>query len=91
MQWDELRVGNLWADVTPAAPAFRLTNLSRLPDGRFQFSYTNTTSINPSVYASTNLTNWLLIGAATQVGPGLYQFTDPATNLPRRFYQLRVP
>lgn len=92
MQWDELRVGYLWSDVTPVPPSFRLTNLSRLPEGRFQFSYTNTSSATPMVYASSNLIDWLAIGAATQVAPGYYQFTDAAsTNLPRRFYELRGP
>ena len=50
------------------------------------------TSANATVYASTNLNDWVAIGAATQIAPGFYQFTDPAsTNLTRRFYQLRVP
>jgi hypothetical protein len=92
MQWDELRVGNLWADVTPAAPSFRITNPLRLPDGRFQFGYTSSSSIYPTVYASTNLSDWVPIGVATQIASGFYQFADPAsTNLPRRFYQLRLP
>lgn len=94
MQWDELRVGTSWAAVTPLPTPIvtTLTSLTHLPNGAFQFSYTNSYILNGSVYASTNLTNWGAIGAATQISPGLYQFTDTtATNFPKRFYQLRSP
>ncbi len=95
MQWDELRIGNSWAEATPAgAVSFitRLINPVRLGDGRFQFSYTNNSGLSAAVYASTNLTNWASLGAATQISPGLYQFIDAtATNSSRRFYQLRSP
>jgi hypothetical protein len=94
MQWDELRVGNSWADVTTLQQSFvtTLSNLEQLGDGRFRFSYTNSSGPSGSIYASTNLMNWASIGSATQISPGLYQFTDnAATNHPRRFYQLRNP
>lgn len=92
MQWDELRIATNWAGVTPQfRPA--LANVSRLPGGVIQFSYTNTGPSSFSVYASTNLAgDWSAIGAATQISPGVYQFTDTgATNYARRFYQLRSP
>jgi hypothetical protein len=92
MQWDELRVGTSWANVTPPpadAPTL-LTDPTRLPDGAFRFSYTNSSSQPGTVYASTNLTNWAATGTATQFAPGLFRFTDTAaTNHPRRFYKLR--
>jgi hypothetical protein len=94
MQWDELRIGTSWAAVTPLPPPVptTLTNLWRLGNGAFQFAYTNTAAQPGSVYASTNLLNWLPVGVATQISSGLYQFTDTtATNYPRRFYQLRSP
>ena len=94
MQWDELRVGTTWNQVTPLGPppAFTfLTGWTRLANGAFRFSYTNTSS-SLSVYASTNLTNWLQIGTATQTAQGVFQFIDSAaTNYSRRFYQLRTP
>jgi hypothetical protein len=94
MQWDELRVGLSWASVTPPsseAPTV-LSSPTRLTNGAFQFSYTNSSSQTGTVYASTNLTNWAVTGTATQVSTGLFQFTDPtATNYPRRFYKLRSP
>ena len=95
IQWDELRFGLSWADVTPpvstAPPSpIELTAFARLPDGAFQFAYSNSDSRTYSVFASTNLVDWRSIGAATQISPGMFQFTDSdATNLVQRFYQLR--
>jgi hypothetical protein len=69
-----------------------LADVRMLGSGAFQFAYTNCSGQSYSVYASTNLVNWSPIGAAAQISPGLYQFTDTnATNSPRRFYQLRSP
>ena len=91
MQWDELRIGSTWTDVTPP-PRPLLSDLRKLANGAFQFAYTNSSARSYSVYASTNLIDWAPLGAATLVAPGLYQFTDPAaTNFPQRFYQLRSP
>jgi hypothetical protein len=95
MQWDELRIGRSWAEVTPPGPILfptRLSNLVRLSDGRFQFDYTNGSAVAGTIYASTNLSSWSAIGSATQIAPGQYRFTDAAaTNFTRRFYQLRTP
>ena len=94
MQWDELRFGLTWADVTPPGPPapVALSGLVMLPNGAFQFGYTNNSSITFTVFASTNLLSWQSIGVATQVSAGVFQFTDgAATNLSRRFYQLRSP
>ncbi|PYJ08584.1 MAG: hypothetical protein DME25_01105 [Verrucomicrobia bacterium] len=94
MQWDELRIGTTWAAVTPVPPPIEvaLASVTKLTNGAFQFSYTNSAGSNVSVYASSNLVNWTSLGAATLVSPGLYQFTDTAaTNYPRRFYDLRSP
>lgn len=43
MQWDELRIGTSWAAVTPPTVPIpiNLTGPARLPNGSFQFSYTN--------------------------------------------------
>jgi len=94
MQWDELRFGLTWADVTPPGPPppVTLIGLAKLPNGAFQFAYTNSSSITFTVFGSTNLLNWQSIGVATQISAGVYQFTDgAATNLSRRYYQLRSP
>jgi len=66
--------------------------VERLADGTFQFTYTNGSGRAYSVYGSTNLSTWDAIGAATQVSPGLFQFSDPAgTSAQQRFYELRSP
>ena len=76
----------------PASGILRLTNFTRLGNGTFQFTYSNTSPQTFTVLASTNLVNWNAIGTATQTSPGWFQFTDAAaTNLPYRFYQLRSP
>jgi gamma-glutamyltranspeptidase/glutathione hydrolase len=96
MQWDELRVGLSWADVTPpgAVPvgAIKLTNVQVLPNGSLQFGYTNLSAVSYTVYASTNLVDWTPAGTATQAAPGYYQFTDESgVNVGKRFYELRWP
>ena len=91
MQWDELRIGRSWADVTPpASSATILQDPIKLTTGAFQFGFTNNTGLNSSVYASTNLVDWQSIGTGTQLSAGFYRYTDQtATNYPRRFYKLR--
>jgi hypothetical protein len=94
MQWDELRIGLSWADVTPlASPTLvTLSDVKKLGDGTVQFEYADNSSQSYGVFASSNLIDWAAIGTAAQISPGLYQFTDTAaTNYPRRFYQLRSP
>ncbi len=82
--------------VTAPPPSPVLVSSSVLPGGSFQFNFTNATPINFTVLASTNVTlpssNWTVLGAATVISPGVYQFTDAqATNFPHRFYQVRSP
>jgi gamma-glutamyltranspeptidase len=78
--------------VPGISEVIRITNFGRMPDGTFQFAYSNHSIQGLTVFATTNLVNWNAIGTATQVSPGWYQFTDSdATNMPYRFYQLRVP
>lgn len=91
MQWDELRIGLSWASVTPPL-SIALINPRLLPNGAFQFEFTNTNAISYSVYSSSNLFDWFSNGPAPQISPGVFQFSDPAaTNASQRFYQLRLP
>ncbi len=91
VQWDELRFGLAWSDVTPPA-LVTLTGSARAGPGSFQFSYTNLSGLTYTVFAATNLIDWNAIGQATQISSGIFQFTDSATaNFPYRFYQLRSP
>ena len=78
------------------SPMINRQSLTVLGNGSFQFRFTNVDNTTFSVLATTNVslpsTNWTVLGTATNVGGGIYQFTDPATSgLPRRFYQLRGP
>jgi hypothetical protein len=78
--------------VTP----FTLTNLTILPSGAFQFSFTNTPGALFNVFGTTNLaepfTNWLWLDSATEVSLGQYQFTDTqAPGNTARFYQVVWP
>jgi uncharacterized repeat protein (TIGR03803 family) len=73
-----------------------LTNLIKLPGGSFQFSFLHTSGSTNTVFATTNLalafSNWTLLGTATEVSPGHFQFTDPqTTNNSKRFYRVRSP
>jgi alpha-tubulin suppressor-like RCC1 family protein len=82
--------------TAPPASAITLAGAQTLTDGSFQFAYTNTPGAFFGVLASTNpalpLSNWVTLGDATEVSPGLFQFTDPqATNTPQRFYRVRSP
>jgi hypothetical protein len=91
MDWDELRIGRSWSDVTPPAPPV-LTDVRKLETGAFHFGYVNGSARTYSVHASTNLADWLPIGSAMETSPGIFEFNDPAAiSFPRRFYQLRSP
>jgi N-acetylneuraminic acid mutarotase len=80
----------------PAPTPPLLTGAKKLNNGSFQFAFTSSVGASFGVFATTNLslplTNWTALGAATEISPGQFQFTDPqATNNPWRFYNVRVP
>ena len=67
-----------------------------LRDGTLQFTFANPSVANFTVLAAAQValpvSNWTVLGSATNRGDGVYQFIDSAaTNLPGRFYQLRWP
>jgi hypothetical protein len=73
-----------------------LTGAVSLPNGGFQFGFTNNQGAAFTVLASTNLTlplaNWQVVGTATNLGSGLFQFAAPLdTNQPQTFYRVRSP
>jgi hypothetical protein len=62
----------------------------------FQFFFANLPGETFKVFASpsltTALTNWTLLGNATEFAPSQYQFADPqATNVQQRFYRVTSP
>ncbi|HEY1661403.1 MAG TPA: hypothetical protein VGI03_03200 [Verrucomicrobiae bacterium] len=77
---------------TVPVPPINLTQSTVLPDGVFQLSFTNTSGMGFMVYGTTNLflslTNWTPLGAATEISPGQFQFTDPSPINYERFYRV---
>lgn len=67
----------------PSPP--RIVSPAALVDGA---SFTIVASTNVSLA----LTNWTVLGPATEISLGLFRFTDSqATNFPQRFYTVRSP
>ncbi|MBC8096167.1 MAG: hypothetical protein H7Y43_10170 [Akkermansiaceae bacterium] len=90
-----LIVGEDFTFTTIAIPPPQLIN-PIATNGQFQFAFTNIASQPFTVLATTNLalpiSNWTVLGLATEGPPGQFQFTDPqATNNPKRFYRVRWP
>jgi hypothetical protein len=87
--------GHVYAFTVPRPP-IELNNLMILPDGTFQFSFTNTPGLTFTVFASTNLSlpfsEWTRLGAASEISSGQFQFNDPpdARNQ-ARFYRVSGP
>ena len=80
--------------IAPRPIAFSLTNPVTLDDGSFQFAFTNAPGTTFSVLVATNispsLNNWGVLGDATEISSGQFQFTDSeATNRSRRLYRVR--
>ena len=72
-----------------------LTGAMTLPDGHFQFSFTNNspgTNLTFTVLSTTNvtapLTNWTVVGTASSIAPNLFQFTDPQPASSQRYYSV---
>jgi hypothetical protein len=76
-------------------PPVTLTNWTVFPNGAFQFGFTNTPGLSFTVYGTTNLilpfTNWAQLGAATEISPGQFQFTDQSNASQDRFYRVTSP
>jgi alpha-tubulin suppressor-like RCC1 family protein len=78
----------------PAAPQFSGFNWNpgSAGTGSFDLNFSGDSNATYTVWASTNLLNWVNLGAAIESPPGQYQFMDTtATNWPQRFYRLSAP
>jgi uncharacterized repeat protein (TIGR03803 family) len=79
----------------PPVTAIIISSATRLSDGAFQISFTNTPGASFSVLSATNpavpSSDWVQIGNAVEFAPGQFQFTDLAPNDPQRFYRVRSP
>jgi hypothetical protein len=73
-----------------------LTSVQMLANGVLQFAFTNALGASFTVVSTTNLSlplsNWTVVGAASNTAPGMFQFTSqPTTNDPQRYYGVRSP
>ena len=95
---ETLTHANLPASVSPLGGPLPpvLTGLKMLPNGAYQFAFTNNTGTPFTVISSTNLslspTQWTVVGKPTNNGSGLFLFsTEPLTNDTQRFYRVKSP
>jgi hypothetical protein len=60
--------------------------------GQMGLAFTGSSNATYSLWASSDLTNWLLLGIPAETAPGQYQWLDAtATNYPKRFYRTTAP
>ena len=97
---------NYWGSITSSPAILNLTSTSVPPPvinpqlvaggNSFQISFSNDPGASFTVLRSTNvglpLSNWTVVGTATEISPGEYQFSDPGaqTNV-QRYYRIRWP
>jgi hypothetical protein len=73
-------------------PSLVIRDAGTIGDGVFRLNFDGLSNSTYSVWASTNLSHWNLLGTAEQGNLGLFSFTDSeATNVPIRFYRLQSP
>jgi hypothetical protein len=76
--------------LSPTAPT--IGRCAMLANGRFHFQFNGSSGASYRVLASANLSDWEDLGAAAEIGPGVFQFEDDGTpNRHWRFYRLRLP
>lgn len=78
------------------SPTPSLVGPKLLTNGVFQFTFSNALSASWTVFSTTNLSlpfaNWTSVGTASNIAPGLFQFTSaPLTNDAERFFMVRSP
>jgi hypothetical protein len=73
---------NIYATVLPPPVLYpiHMTNAIELPDGSFQFGFTNSPGFSFTTYATTNLalpfTNWFSVGNPLNIGSNYYQYNS---------------
>src|SRR5258706_3337440 len=78
----------------PAAPQFtsQLWMQTGAGAGSFDLSFSGDSNATYTVWAATNLVDWVNVGLAIESQPGLYDFLDTTTtNWPQRFYRISAP
>jgi hypothetical protein len=72
-------------------PVIDASSVTRLPDGRVQFGLTAPGAAQATLLGSTNLSVWQELQTVTLTNSSAVVTDDTATNLPSRYYRLRVP
>jgi hypothetical protein len=90
---DTLYAGSA-AAIVPALPT--LTGRSLPASNAFQLSFSNVIGAPFTVFGSPDITapfiDWSILGPATEISAGTYQFTDFSANYgPQQFYRVRSP
>jgi hypothetical protein len=98
---DSAWAGSLFATestfLVPLPRPVNITGASLTAAGRLQFQFAGAVGASYTVLSSTNLatplTNWIPVGAVSNIATGQYQFTDPGakTSHPQRFFLVRQP
>jgi len=86
----------LYGPIARTPPTLTMTSSSKPPGGAFQFAFASIPHGTNTVLTTTNIalavTNWSVLGVASEFSPGLFIYTDPqATNIVRRLYRVRSP
>lgn len=78
--------------ASSSAPPPRINGLKALGNGGLQCSFDGQIGFGYTVWASTNLTQWTVLGVPNEDGPASFRFSDrTAVNLHHRFYRLSRP
>jgi hypothetical protein len=92
---DGSATSEIYDPTRAVARAFAVTEPRKLSTGGFRFAFNNTPGLSFTVLSATNLAeppaNWAPSGGATEVLPGIYQFTDVSPDGQQRFYVMRSP
>jgi hypothetical protein len=96
-----VRVTNFFGSVTssnavlalaPIAPPANAVLHFGLTGGQPMLQFAGTAGQPYTVQASTNLTDWTVIGTAIDLGDGTFEFVDPDwTNYTTRYYRIILP
>jgi len=78
--------------VSDTPPPPELTAIERRSDGSFIVRFSGGDYWPHSVWASSDLLEWKLLGAAEEIAPGTFKFTDTnASSISHRFYRASSP
>jgi choice-of-anchor C domain-containing protein len=76
-------------DCASAGSHWKLGKMLRQSNGQMRMKFSAPEGQRCLIEASTNLVDWETIGAASEGGPGEFEFADPdAAKLPARFYRV---